>query len=899
MVQRTPGPFQYFQEIHGNGGVNGDTIRADADNPGLNAKTIHALGGELDKDASKIPAQLGGDITADVQKNPKTVADSAKSLAAKGYYAVGLIKDFARMVDRLDTTVNTLNTEAAQQVRAREQSPKYDDSQAMTSKIKASVKSGLSGRYHAAVTKLDGDADSIASRFKAGPGKINEYVRQLIRAGLIPLDAASLYKGLKLTGADKYAYWRSEIKNGDMKSFSAMTEAERQAFNKQHPDLVKYLMSLKHPDKQVVNDVVSLVLPHDVDPDQGSIDGDSAAYIAQHNGSPALFLADFATAQKLNGALAILGPWLAKNNLNASGNPLVTNAHTYLRGFVKATWPEHEAITKYINADKHDWRQSYNVPDGTHYYDVHDPGFKDKDGLLNALGDSILNTSNERLGGSENDLPSDVQKALHDAAGEDISGQSWHDNDDFKDLARVLSHSTAMPGTQMGVDLAQTVTLSNLAMDNVPGVGIAGDHEHWDDGLSASMYGLVGRNHESVMNLFRTDHDYTGGKPGDYPTLLKPSAYAQEIFGHPWSGEQQDQIKGMISWMHGSHQAGGYEQQLSDRTFTGVVNAITTTEGDDNTFATLMGTHDNGRDGDSSAAYNRTLTMALVDATSDHFGQLAAEDGTSGDSLDVSKPDAVRLMTYLASDHGDPDNPSDTSSAATRLSTLVAAYEHDRVADWVHDPHGSGPRQLADTNGRLSAMLDSGLINEASERGLNAGEADAERVRNLKIASGIVATIAGKIPVVGDVIGTPAGAGNILVANLLTADHLPPPAAVVDPDWRPDGSHVTTANTTYLIDAMVEQHKIRPGDLPEALRHPEGQSNAAISDAADQALTKYFTDHPLKDASGNVIADSSFYDDYNNQMNQTYKGYNDFYGLEHKDPDQVNDFLTDEDWGKP
>jgi hypothetical protein len=63
VVERTAGPFEYYQEIHG--GVNGDTIRADAQDPGLKAETIQALASELEGDSQKVASQLSGDITAE------------------------------------------------------------------------------------------------------------------------------------------------------------------------------------------------------------------------------------------------------------------------------------------------------------------------------------------------------------------------------------------------------------------------------------------------------------------------------------------------------------------------------------------------------------------------------------------------------------------------------------------------------------------------------------------------------------------------------------------------------------------------------------------------------------------------------------------------------------------
>jgi membrane protease subunit (stomatin/prohibitin family) len=155
--------------------VNGDTIRADAQDPGLKAETIQALAGELEGDSQKVASQLSGDITADVQANPKTASATAKTLAAKGHYAVGLISSFAGMVDTFDSTVNNLNhrykTDLASAMRYAGQAAaatkdKADDAKVTEADMGPAIKANLQPEYKAAMATLDDDADSIAAKFK-------------------------------------------------------------------------------------------------------------------------------------------------------------------------------------------------------------------------------------------------------------------------------------------------------------------------------------------------------------------------------------------------------------------------------------------------------------------------------------------------------------------------------------------------------------------------------------------------------------------------------------------------------------------------------------------------------------------------------------------------------------
>ncbi len=268
MVERSDGPFEYYQEIHG--GVNGDTIRADAQDPGLNASTIQALASELEGDAQQVAGQLSGDITTAVQANPKTASATAKTLAAKGHYAVGLITSFAGMVDAFDTTVNDLNhryhSELASAMRYAGQAAaatkdKADDAQVNEADMGPAIKGSLQPEYKAAVAKLDDDADSIASKFKQGATNAN--VRDLIAAGLIPLSAAAFYPGLELTTADKTSYWRNTL--------GTMTSQQQIDWINAHKDeLAPEAAQFVQPDVQehfadeVANDIKN---PDDIDQD--------------------------------------------------------------------------------------------------------------------------------------------------------------------------------------------------------------------------------------------------------------------------------------------------------------------------------------------------------------------------------------------------------------------------------------------------------------------------------------------------------------------------------------------------------------------------------------------------------------------------------------------------------
>ncbi|GAB3863078.1 hypothetical protein GCM10028801_29850 [Nocardioides maradonensis] len=909
MVQRTPGPFQYYDERYAKGStVTGDTIRALVDDPATDAATIANLADDLHHDVGTTTAAVEGSIRADVSAPPRKLADTARTLSTNATFAIGVVQQFAGHVDQFDTTVDGLNQDVATAVSQQRQSyintqlsdhgldPKDGLSQLMVGPLYASqfdektatgnAAAGLQGRYDKAVSTLDSQAADTGQKFRQGATAKN--VLELLDAGYLAPASALRFPGVQVAPEDVYHYYRSRMDRGEIPDFSSMTESQRVQFVHDNPDVVTYLMSVKNPGQQVISDVVALVLPH-VDATTAKED---AGWIVNHDNADGV-LDGFRNSDAINAALASLAPWMAKNGITSIGSTVTAQgANAYLKQLAADTWPHHDDIEKYINGDH---------------------GFSDseKQHLLTSFADSYLNLSNEKYGGGYADLPDDLRKAADQLppTKESIATSGYGasvttlmgSNDDFKDLARLLAHGDVEAGTDLSKHLGSTVVTSNSMWDHYNQQYGNGKLGSWDDGLSGDVLDLVSRNHQATADLlsgkdvpptYYGNVDPTTGKlaPGDDVLAgYYGSDFGAELFGHNWDAGSEAKVAHMVDWIHGSYQQGGTEQQLANQAFNGLAADLTNTK--DDTYKNLMGS-----DGESAAHNNHLLALGLTDALSDHLGQLGAQPGTSqAAGLSLSQADQVRLMTLLASDH----DTGDHQSASNRLAAYVAAYEHDRIASWVHDPGSVGPRELAAANGQLSGMLDSALMNEASERGLNANDAAAARLQELKIASGIVSTLAGKIPVVGNIAGPAAGIGNTLLANLVTAPHLPSPPAGVDPAWNADGSHVTTLNSQYLVDALVQQGKIDRADLPPALQNPSEQSNAAVQDAADQTLTSYFTEHPIKDQHGNVIADKSFYDDYAGYMTGVYTNINNWYGLDHKDSNQVKEFLTSSTWGRP
>lgn len=237
MAARTPGPFQYYDELFsGHGTITGDTIRASAQQPGEDAATIAALAHELGRDQQNTASQIEGQIRTAVAHAPMVVKDRAAALGANGMYAIGLINQFATYVDGFDTSVNTINVEYHHQLsvmRATALGQPLGGGDALTSLllaplygvssppmatgdpltslltaptttptfdakgVGAQIEAALRPEYQRAHALLDTNAEDIATKFKQGATPAN--VHDLILAGEIPLSAAVLYPGLRFT----------------------------------------------------------------------------------------------------------------------------------------------------------------------------------------------------------------------------------------------------------------------------------------------------------------------------------------------------------------------------------------------------------------------------------------------------------------------------------------------------------------------------------------------------------------------------------------------------------------------------------------------------------------------------------------------------------------------------
>lgn len=200
-----------------NDGVTGDTIRSAADDPNENASVIAALASELGEDEQHVAGDIEGDIEAGTRTNPAQVQQDASQLAQAGYYAVGLLKQYASSVDTFDEGVEELNRRLrADFASARRwigrSSQETDEDPPPESETWNNIRANLEPEYRDLNTAVDDSADDIAGKFEAGPTPEN--VKALVLAGLIPYSvAAKQWPDLTFTDDERRQALQNEVAN--------------------------------------------------------------------------------------------------------------------------------------------------------------------------------------------------------------------------------------------------------------------------------------------------------------------------------------------------------------------------------------------------------------------------------------------------------------------------------------------------------------------------------------------------------------------------------------------------------------------------------------------------------------------------------------------------------------
>lgn len=240
-------PFEDFQDLHGTAPAE---IVAAADRPGTSAEVLSGLGTDLLQDADRSDAATIGDLKT-ISQLPKTAAGHAQTLAAAGQLAAGCLRQFGSQAQTFDTQVASLNLQVLNAGQGLMHTPEYKTGELKIdfAQLRRDTTSRLRPDYDRLVHQLDHDAAENARMLKAGPGDLAN-IKALIRAGFIPLTAASSWPTLVLTDADRAAYYAAVTKD--------MTAAERATYLLQHKEISTPVLNiLLSQDKDTANQIIN------------------------------------------------------------------------------------------------------------------------------------------------------------------------------------------------------------------------------------------------------------------------------------------------------------------------------------------------------------------------------------------------------------------------------------------------------------------------------------------------------------------------------------------------------------------------------------------------------------------------------------------------------------------
>ncbi len=185
-----------------NNGATAASIREAAAEPSTHTATINALVTDLSDDQGSVRSQIEGDVADIAVANPAAATQTAQNLARNGFYAIGLINQFADAVETYDATVTQLNEELRQNTQSQWRAQRSGDDRKEAgaggvdditfADVRQQEKAKLQGRFNDAVRALDTAETTAVTGFEGGPPS-GEQARALVLAGYIPLGGAGLW----------------------------------------------------------------------------------------------------------------------------------------------------------------------------------------------------------------------------------------------------------------------------------------------------------------------------------------------------------------------------------------------------------------------------------------------------------------------------------------------------------------------------------------------------------------------------------------------------------------------------------------------------------------------------------------------------------------------------------
>lgn len=192
-------PFKTYVELYPGAAMN--QVSGSAVDVSTHATRLQALADHLTSDGRAAMRQVEGDLVALAPVRANRTASDARTLSANGHFASAVLLDFVGDVEAFDTSVDSLNREYQRRLaRAGNLAAHGLDEHYDPVATGRAIEASLRPQYNAAENRLDTAIDTAVSRFRNGA--TDESVRELFRAGLIPLSAQSSFPTVRLTPED-------------------------------------------------------------------------------------------------------------------------------------------------------------------------------------------------------------------------------------------------------------------------------------------------------------------------------------------------------------------------------------------------------------------------------------------------------------------------------------------------------------------------------------------------------------------------------------------------------------------------------------------------------------------------------------------------------------------------
>ncbi|MGW9554183.1 TPR repeat region-containing protein [Nocardiopsis sp. NPDC055551] len=406
----------------------------------------------------------------------------------------------------------------------------------------------------------------------------------------------------------------------------------------------------------------------------------------------------------------------------------------------------------------------------------------DMEHALGVIGDGLLVQSDHRIGGGYNDLPESIRRTAEGTYflpdGENYSYDDWAA--DFSNLSDLLEHTSE--GIEGGFGFSATLNLTTgMHADAFPADSHMSDLLTSDD-LEAILDASTRNrdaNHAVLTgdfdhpNLIDSDGNYLNverqeDENGDLETQEEANERARQsvidnalggILAFDWSDNGRA-AAGLTDWIHEDKLSEDPDvQQRAGEAAVGFIETITSPEMHETLSRTEVAfTDENGGEfhNPSFTMYNDYIADSLMKIYESYIDSFSGEEGFSGETIDLN------YERVPAEESWDSDNNTFTTGIAERTIFLeyimgnsdsaaeaIAATEVYRAIQMETLLETGEHHYTGGNAGRLNALVNQSIMNEALERGLGEDEINERKRELYGAAAATLTNPVGSIPRVG------------------------------------------------------------------------------------------------------------------------------------------------------